>query len=265
MKKKIYLADDEKNIRDLITMFLKNEGYEVQSFENGDELYKAFLNSPADMIILDIMMPGTDGLGICSKIRESHNVPIIMVSARDSELDRVTGITMGSDDYLAKPFSPMELVARVKAIFRRIGFEHINDEINIDSSATNEPAISITGNTAAVGTHKYGDLILDMNIKTATKNGKNIDFTPLELSFMAYMVENCEKAVSREELLKNVWQYDEFGIDCRATDDVVKRLRKKLSDNQSCVLIKSVWGHGFRLEVEEFKPKHESDKKSKRK
>lgn len=263
MKKRIYLADDEKNIRDLITMFLKNEGYEVHGFENGDELYESFLHSPADMIILDIMMPGTDGLGICSKIRESYNVPIIMVSARDSELDRVTGITMGSDDYLAKPFSPMELVARVKAIFRRIGFEHINDEIT-KASDTNENPSATSENTIA-GTHKYGDLVLDTNIKTATKNGKSIDFTPLELSFMAYMVENCEKAVSREELLKNVWQYDEFGIDCRATDDVVKRLRKKLSDNQSCVIIKSVWGHGFRLEVEEFKPKHESGKKSKRK
>lgn len=265
MKKKIYLADDEKNIRDLMSMFLKNEGYEVHGFENGDELYDSFLQSPADMIILDIMMPGTDGLGICSKIRESYNVPIIMVSARDSELDRVTGITMGSDDYLAKPFSPMELVARVKAIFRRIGFEHINDESTSNSSNINDGTSSPIEHTVSNGTHKYGDLILDMNSKTANKNGSSIDFTPLELSFMAYMVENYEKAVSREELLKNVWQYDDFGVDCRATDDVVKRLRKKLADNQSCVLIKSVWGHGFRLEVEECKPEHESGKKSKRK
>lgn len=242
-KKKIYLADDEKNIRDLMTMFLKNEGYEVFGFENGDELYSAFVERPADMIILDIMMPGTDGLGICAKIREDYNVPIIMVSARDSELDKVAGITMGSDDYLAKPFSPMELIARVKAIFRRIGFEHSESE---SSESANK---GYGKENSAV--YSYGDLSIDMNTKLASRNGASVDFTPLELSFMAYMIDNCDKAVSREELLRNVWQYDEFGIDCRATDDVVKRLRKKLSDNKSNVAIKSVWGHGFRLEVEE--------------
>ncbi len=120
MQKLIYIADDEKNIRELIAGFLKNDGYEVVAFENGDRLLSAFVAKPSDLVVLDIMMEGTDGLTICSKIREKHNVPIIIVSARDSELDRITGITMGSDDYLVKPFSPIELLARVKAIFRRI-------------------------------------------------------------------------------------------------------------------------------------------------
>ncbi len=234
MKKKIYLADDEKNIRDLMTMFLKNEGYDVMGFENGDSLYEYFGNEPSDMIILDIMMSGTDGLSLCSMIREKHNVPIIIVSARDSELDRITGITMGSDDYLAKPFSPMELVARVKSIFRRIELEH-----NINTLADNNILV-------------YGDLEMDTHNKRVSKNGEFIDFTPTELSFMAYMIHNKEKAVSRDELLKNVWQYD-FDVDSRATDDLVKRLRKKLTENNSNVLIKSVWGHGFRLELEEKK------------
>ena len=118
--KKIYIADDEKNIRELIAAFLRNAGFDVMLFENGDLLLKEFLQSPSDMVILDIMMPGTDGLTLCTKIREKSNVPIIIVSARDSEIDRITGITLGSDDYLTKPFSPMELVARVKAIFRRL-------------------------------------------------------------------------------------------------------------------------------------------------
>lgn len=229
-------------------MFLKNEGYEVRSFENGDELYQAFLTEQADMIILDIMMPGTDGLGICAKIRESYSVPIIMVSARDSELDKVAGITMGSDDYLAKPFSPMELIARVKAIFRRIGFEHNDTEPDRQLATAATKTLEASEST---GTHRYGDLIIDTESKLATKDGTSVDFTPLELSFMAYMVDHSDKAVSREELLRNVWQYDEFGIDCRATDDVVKRLRKKLSDKKSNVVIKSVWGHGFRLEIKE--------------
>lgn len=235
MKKKIYLADDEKNIRDLMTMFLKNEGYDVLGFEDGDSLYECFAKEPSDMIILDIMMSGTDGLSLCSMIREKHNVPIIIVSARDSELDRITGITMGSDDYLAKPFSPMELVARVKSIFRRIELEH-----NITTPENDSNNLT------------YGDLEIDTHNKRVSKNGEFIDFTPTELSFMTYMIHNKEKAVSRDELLKNVWQYD-FDVDSRATDDLVKRLRKKLTENNSNVLIKSVWGHGFRLELEEEK------------
>lgn len=258
MKKKIYLADDEKNILDLMCMFLKNEGYEVQAFSNGDDLYRAFVESPADMIILDIMMPGTDGLGICAMIREKYNVPIIMVSARDSELDRITGITMGSDDYLSKPFPPMELVARVKAIFRRIGFEHSDDATASDNSNDKQ------SDELKEAIYSYGDLTLDLVNKCAAQNDEPIEFTPMELSFMAYMVHNKEKAVSREELLKNIWKYD-FDVDSRATDDLVKRLRKKLSDYESNVVIKSVWGHGFRLEIEEREIKNEAKKKSKRK
>ncbi|HSL87418.1 MAG TPA: response regulator transcription factor, partial [Bacteroidales bacterium] len=123
MSLSIYIADDEKNIRELIYSFLCNEGYTVTAFENGDDLLAEFLEHPCDMVILDIMMDGTDGLSVCSRIRQQHKVPIIIVSARDSELDRITGISLGSDDYLVKPFSPLELVARVKAIFRRIAFD----------------------------------------------------------------------------------------------------------------------------------------------
>ena len=243
MKKKIYLADDEKNIRDLMTMFLKNEGYDVVGLEDGDSLYERFDTEPSDMIILDFMMNGTDGLSLCSMIREKHNVPIIIVSARDSELDRITGITMGSDDYLAKPFSPMELVASVTSIFRRIELEH---------------NMSVPDNNSSL---VYGDLEIDTYNKRVSKNGKFIDLTPTELSFMSYMIHNKEKAVSRDELLKNVWQYD-FDADSRATDDLVKRLRKKLTENSSNVLIKSVWGHGFRLELEDKKENAGAKKKS---
>lgn len=227
MSKLIYIADDDKNIRDLIAGFLKNDGFETEVFEDGDALLKAFSARPADMLILDIMMPGTDGLALCTKIRAENNVPIIIVSARDSEVDRITGITIGSDDYLVKPFSPVELVARVHAIFRRmqIGKEQIKDNII-----------------------KFGDISVNQNERTAAAKGEKLELTPTEYLLMVYLIQNSGRAVPREELLKNVWQF-ETDVDTRATDDVIKRLRKKLKD--STVRITSVWGYGFKLELDE--------------
>ncbi|MDP3388282.1 MAG: response regulator transcription factor [Eubacteriales bacterium] len=226
MGQSIYIADDEKNIRELINSFLSNEGYTVTAFENGDDLLVEFLDNPCDMVILDIMMNGTDGLSVCSQIRQKHNVPIIIVSARDSELDRITGISIGSDDYLVKPFSTLELVARVKAIFRRMAFDR---EIKKTS------------------TLKYGSIVLNLNTRDAFSDEKPLDLTPTEFAFMVYLFENSERAVSREELLKNVWKFD-FEVDTRAIDDVLKRLRKKLLFSN--VKIESVWGFGFKLSQE---------------
>lgn len=223
MSKIIYIADDEKNIRELICGFLKNDGFIVQAFESGDDLLREFENKPSDMVILDIMMKGTDGLTICSRIRQKNNVPIIIVSARDSELDRITGITLGSDDYLVKPFSPIELVARVKALFRRI-------ELDRGKSASEVLT--------------YGDITLNLSVRECKLKDKKIDLTPTEFTLMVYMLKNSERAVSRDELLKNVWKFD-FEVDTRATDDVIKRLRKKLSD--SIVTIETVWGFGFKI------------------
>ena len=123
MSKLIYIADDEDNIRYLVKTFLENTGYEVEDFNNGELLLEKFQIKPCDMVILDVMMPGSDGFEICKKIREESIVPIIMLTARDTDIDYITGITLGSDDYFTKPFSPMSLVMRVKAIFRRIEFE----------------------------------------------------------------------------------------------------------------------------------------------
>lgn len=223
MTKTIYIADDEMNIRDLISSFLINEGFQVKTFENGDNLFHEFILHPSDMVILDIMMEGTDGLTICSQIRRKHNVPIIIVSARDSELDRITGITLGGDDYLVKPFSPIELVARVKAIFRRI---------ELDREQSSEAVL------------KYGDIIINIATRECSVDDKKLDLTPTEFALMTYLFEHSDRALSREELLKNVWKFD-FEADTRATDDVLKRLRKKLV--HSIVRIESVWGFGFKL------------------
>ncbi|MHC1695674.1 MAG: response regulator transcription factor [Eubacteriales bacterium] len=229
MNKTIYIADDEKNIRELISSFLISEGFQVTAFEDGDKLLNHFLQVPSDMVILDIMMDGTDGLSVCASIRQKYNVPIIIVSARDSELDRITGISIGGDDYLIKPFSPMELVARVKAIFRRI---------QLDRGVDTESVL------------RYGDISLNTGTRESTCGGEGLDLTPTEFALLTYLFENRQRAVSRDELLKNVWKFD-FDADTRAVDDVLKRLRKKLKS--SCVRIESVWGFGFKLTQEECK------------
>jgi len=226
LQKKIYIADDEKNIRDLIYYFLTNEGFVVKTFATGDELMESFLEDPCDLVILDVMMPGTDGFILSSKIRQLSNVPIIIVSARDSEMDKITGISLGSDDYLTKPFSPMELVARVKAIFRRLQLDTGESEREISS---------------------FANIQVDPLSRDFKVDGKKIELSPTEFTLMTYFINNHSRAISREELLKNVWKFD-FEADTRATDDVIKRLRKKLTQAESTARIESVWGFGFKLE-----------------
>lgn len=227
MAKLIYVADDEKNIRELIKSFLINAGFEVQIFENGDLLYECFKEKPSDMVILDVTMPGVDGITLCSDLRNISNVPIVIVSARDSELDRIMGFTAGSDDYLVKPFSPTELIVRIHAIFRRMSFS---------PDAVQESIIT------------FGDLSIDEKKRQLFYKGIALEVSPTEYEFLRYMVKNKDRAVSREELLKHVWQY-EYEVDTRATDDVVKRLRKKLS--QTNIMIEAVWGFGFILKTQE--------------
>ncbi len=224
MKRTVYIADDEENIRNLMQLFFTNGGYEAAAFANGDELLDAFLKKPADLVVLDIMMPGTDGLALCTRIRQCSDTFIIIVSARDSELDRITGITLGSDDYLTKPFSPMELVARANALFRR-----------------QELARSSGGEKLACG-----NFVLDPAGRAASVDGRALELTPTEYELTLYLLRNRGRAVSREELLKNVWKFD-FDADTRATDDVIKRLRRKLEAAGAQLHIESVWGFGFRL------------------
>ncbi len=225
MSKLIYVADDELNIREVILGFLNKEGFEAQGFETGDDLLCAFEEKPCDMVILDIMMPGKSGLEICEELRKMHNVPIIIVSARDSELDRITGIIQGSDDYLTKPFSPVELIVRVQSIFRRIDFENQKPEHE---------------------TLRYKDIELNINMHTATCNNESIQLTPIEFELILYLFKNSNRAISREELIKNVWNYQQY-VSTRAVDDALKRLRKKIAHTN--VKITTVWGFGFKLEA----------------
>ncbi len=230
MSQIIYLADDEKNIRDLISAFLSKEKFEVKTFEDGDTLLEACGICLPDLVILDIMLPGTDGLSICSMLRKANaDLPIIIVSAKDSPYDRVTGLMLGSDDYLTKPFLPLELVARVRSLLRRTQ----------KSVQTN------------VEVHKlvYGTLQLFPERRNALLDGKPLSLTPTEFDFLAYLVQHQERAVSRDELLQALWQVN-WHADTRVTDDLVKRLRRKLRVLQSPVRIETVWGFGFRISLE---------------
>lgn len=228
MSKLIYAADDEENIRKLVKSFLEREGYVVEVFPTGDSLLARFMERPCDLVILDIMMPGSDGFSVCSALRNKSNVPIIMLTARDSDSDYIAGITLGSDDYFTKPFSPMALVMRVKAIFRRIGFEK--------SAARESKEIS------------FGDLTVNLGTKTVLCGGQPVDLTPNEFQLLSYLIENQDKAVSREELLNRIWGYESV-VETRVADDTVKRLRKKIA--HSSVVVETVWGYGFRLKERE--------------
>lgn len=142
-QKRIYIADDETNIREAIKTFLVNAGYIVSAFENGDRLLEAFSNQPADLVILDVMMPGSNGFAVCRELRKTSLVPIIMLTARDSDLDYMTGLDLGSDDYFTKPFSPMSLVMRVKAIFRRVEYDRQTFDTMSDANGQATTAASL--------------------------------------------------------------------------------------------------------------------------
>lgn len=229
--KLIYAADDEKNIRNLIQSFLESEGYLVEVFENGDLLFEAFNRKQADLVILDIMMPGSDGFSICSKLRQMSNVPVIMLTARDGESDYITGINLGSDDYFTKPFRPMKLVVRVKAIFRRIDMEKESQNRKLEQLS-------------------YGDLTLFPEQRLAKVDDFELPLTLTEFNLLTFLIEHKQRAISREELLNKIWGYDHV-VETRVTDDTVKRLRKKLVDSKSMVKIETVWGYGFKLKVVE--------------
>ena len=223
--KKIFVVDDEKNIRDLIKKYLDKEGYETILFNNGENLLVEIDRLNPDLIVLDIMMPGIDGFELCKEIRKSNDIPIIFVSAKDEELDRIIGLEIGGDDYLSKPFSPRELVVRIKNIFKRINKVNINIDEKI--------------------------IIKDITIYTerryVEKNSSEVKLTNKEYDLLTFLAKNKNIPFTREGLIEKVWGYDYIG-DIRMIDDLVKRLRKKLKDLKSEAEILTVWGYGYRMD-----------------
>lgn len=223
MTKIIYFADDEKNIRDLVVPFLEHDGFTVRAFETGDLLLEAYKNQKPDLVILDIMMPGTNGLDVMKSIRQYDNIPIIMLTARDSDIDFITAFNLGTDDYFTKPFSPIKLSLHVKALFKRLDEKAIKNDTQ----------------------YQFLDLTLDTEKRIALLSNEEMPLTKTEFDFLLVLIEKPETAFSRETLLNRIWGFDD--IESRAVDDTIKRLRKKFKQYHSQVSIKTVWGYGFKL------------------
>ena len=213
MAKKILVVDDEKPISDIIKFNLEKEGYEVLIAYDGEEALARVEADDPDLIILDLMLPKIDGLEVAKRVRVKHSTPIIMVTAKDSELDKVLGLELGADDYVTKPFSNRELVARVKANLRR--------QEAVTTAADNRKADI-----------KVGDLTIHPDAYTVTKRGENINLTHREFELLHYLARHLGQVINREHLLQTVWGYDYFG-DVRTVDVTVRRLREKIEDNPS--------------------------------
>ena len=224
----IYYADDEENIREVVGSFLANEGHDVRTFETGDLLFEAFEKQECDLVILDIMMPGTDGIGILQKIRKISNVPVILLTAKDTDMDYYNGLALGSDDYLTKPFKPLILSAKINALLRRARYEN--------SAKKREE-----GKDLSCGNVKYSQVKHEVTV-----NHSVISLTPTEMRFLAYMMQHGEEAVQKEVLLDEIWGINSE-IESRVADETNRRLRKKLTAAGADVYIQTVWGYGFKL------------------
>ncbi|MDQ0161492.1 response regulator transcription factor [Aeribacillus alveayuensis] len=229
----ILVVDDEERIRRLLKMYLEREEYNIEEAENGDEALEMALNKDYDLVILDIMMPGIDGVEVCKQLREKKATPVIMLTAKGEEANRVQGLEAGADDYIVKPFSPREVVLRVKAILRR-------------SSQTSYLKTDTTAKNIIVFPH----LTIDDDAHRVTADGKEVNLTPKEYELLYFLARTPDKVYDREKLLKEVWHYEFFG-DLRTVDTHVKRLREKLNkvSPEAAKMIVTVWGVGYKFEV----------------
>lgn len=215
MMKKILVVDDEKPISDIIRFNLEKEGYDVSVAFDGEEAVEQFETVGPDLILLDLMLPKMDGLEVCRQIRKTSDVPIIMLTAKDSEIDKVLGLELGADDYITKPFSNRELAARVKANLRRVG-----------SSAQAQPEEEVLNEIYV------GALTIHEDAYAVSKRGEEIELTHREFELLHYLAKHLGQVMTREHLLQTVWGYDYFG-DVRTVDVTVRRLREKIEDTPS--------------------------------
>jgi DNA-binding response OmpR family regulator len=227
-KVKVLVVEDEASIRRFITLNLETAGYEVGEAASGEEALALLAAFQPDVVVLDLMLPGIDGLDVCRHIRETMPEPlVIMLTAKAQDTDKIMGLELGADDYMVKPFNPFELIARIKAMLRRR--DRFED-----------------GRTVYV----YGDLSLDTAAGRLLKNGAEVELTPTEYSLLKMFMENPGKALKRDELLNTVWGADYFG-DTKTLDVHIRRLREKIEDNPSEPrYVKTVWGSGYRWEPE---------------
>ncbi|MFC4103766.1 MULTISPECIES: response regulator transcription factor [Paenibacillus] len=230
---RILVVDDEERIRRLLKMYLEKEGYVIEEAEDGESALRMASGKDFDLILLDVMLPGIDGIEVCSRLRQVKATPVIMLTAKGEEMNRVQGFEVGADDYVVKPFSPREVIYRVKAILRR-------------SSAT----AFLSKETLTSNNIVFPHLIIEHDAHRVMAGGHEVSLTPKEYELLHYLAISPDKVFSREELLKDVWNYEFFG-DLRTVDTHVKRLREKLNkvSPDAASMITTVWGVGYKLEV----------------
>ncbi|SFG06116.1 two component transcriptional regulator, winged helix family [Desulfotomaculum arcticum] len=223
----VLVVEDEEPVRELTRLYLEREGFQVETALDGEEALLRAASARPDLILLDIMLPKMDGWAVCREIRKQLVTPIIMLTARGEELDRVLGLEMGADDYITKPFSPREMVARVKAVLRRVQQTQTRQDNEV---------ITLPG------------LIIDNSARQVEINGQVIPMPPKEFDLLWFLAGNPGRVFTREQLLQQVWEYDYLG-DPRTVDTHIKRLREKLNANTGRRYIKTVWGLGYKFEV----------------
>lgn len=211
--KRILIIEDETSISDIIKFNLEKEGYRVDTAYDGQNGLRKALEDAPDLILLDVMLPLMDGFEVCKRVRETSNTPILMLTAKEEEVDKVLGLELGADDYVTKPFGMRELIARIKANIRRT--DVLADKLN-----------------APADVQAFGNLEIDMNRYEARKNGTALDLTLREFELLKYLAEREDRVFSREQLLEEVWGYEYYG-DIRTVDVTVRRLREKLEDDPS--------------------------------
>ena len=224
MPKKILIVEDEANIRELLRLYLEREGYTVLEAENGVEGIKKWKSDKPDMLLLDVMMPVMDGWEVCWEIRAESDVPIIMLTAKGETADRVSGLEMGADDYIVKPLEMPEVIARVRAVFRRIAPDDAPEKLSFDN------------------------LVIDKQAYDLVIKGKRVDAPPKEIELLYFLASSPNRVFTRAQLLDEVWGFDYFG-DTRTVDVHVKRLREKLEGVSDKWSLKTVWGVGYKFEV----------------
>lgn len=229
MSDKILIVDDEAEIADLVELYLKNENFIVYKFYSADAALECINNEQLDLAILDIMLPGVSGLEICQKIREHHSYPVIMLTAKNEEIDKITGLTLGADDYITKPFLPLELVARVKAQLRR--YKRYNQ-----TGQANDDIITISG------------LVLNKKTHECMLNEKPLALTPTEFSILHILCSQRGNVVSSEELLHQIWGDDYYTKNNNTITVHIRHLREKMGDSfENPQYIKTVWGVGYKI------------------
>ena len=234
MAEKILVVDDEKEIADLIEVYLKNDGYTVYKTYNGTEALRYIESAEIDLAILDVMLPDIDGFRICQKIREKFFYPIIMLTAKVEDSDKIMGLTLGADDYITKPFNPLEVVARVKTQLRR--YVRYNNAANDEEKSTLITEYDIKG------------LVINKNTHKCTLYGAEVTLTPIEFSILWYLCENRGKVIPSEELFENIWG-EKFLDNNNTVMAHIGRLREKLKEPaRKPKFIKTVWGVGYTIE-----------------